>query len=40
MGFLFGVAVGYTICKYQAPIVAWVKSKFDNDDGGPPAFVG
>jgi len=38
MGFLLGVGVGYLLCKFQAPIVAWVRNKID-DDPGPPGFV-
>jgi hypothetical protein len=39
MGFLFGLVVGYLICRYQAKIWKFIQDKFDGDDGNPPAFV-
>jgi len=39
MAFLVGFAAGYFACKYQAPLVAWIKNRIGKDDGNPPSFV-
>ena len=39
MVFLVGFLAGYFACKYQAPIVAWIKNKISRDDDSPPGFV-
>lgn len=37
---LTGIVFGYVIGRNRDKIIAFIKEKFGDDDGGPPAFVG